>query len=105
MGVLPGCRGQRLDDGLQHSRGVRKDLVVPEAQNAPALPLQLAVAQVMIGGAGMLAAIGLDDQPRFNADEIDDVGWDGEVAAKMTAQLPPPQATPKNPLGVRHVDA
>jgi hypothetical protein len=53
----------------------------------------------------VLAAICLYDQTRFNADKIDYVGWDGELAAKLTAELPPPQTTPKNPLGVRHVDA
>ena len=50
-----------------------------------------------------LAAIGLDDQPRFNADEVDDVGWNGELAAELPAELASPQITPQEPLGVRHV--
>jgi hypothetical protein len=88
---------------LQYGRAVIEDLIVPETENAPASSAQIAVSLVMIARVRMLAAIGLDDQPRFNADEVGDVGWNGELAAELPAKLASPQVAPQEPLGVRHV--
>lgn len=82
MGASHACRSEGLGDGSQHSLTVRKNLIVPEAEDAPSLPLQLAVAQLMVAGAPVLATIGFDDQAPFNASEIDDVGRNRELASK-----------------------
>ena len=90
MGALPWRPPERVGDGLQYGRAISEDVVVPETENAPASSAQIAVSLVMIARLRMLAAIDLDDQPRFNADEVDDVGRNGELAAELPAELASP---------------
>jgi hypothetical protein len=94
VGALPGRPPECVDYGPQYSRAVSEDLVVPETENAPASSAQIVVLVVMIARLRMLAAIGLDDPPRFNADEVNDVGRNGELAAELPAELASPQVTP-----------
>ncbi len=68
---------------FEHSVGLGQDVVVPEAQDLEALGLQPGVALAVIGAALMLAAIQFDHQPRFQADEVQD------VAAIATTARPP----------------
>jgi hypothetical protein len=105
VGALLAWRPQRLGDGSHHSLRVGKDLVVPEAENAPALPPQLAIAQVMVLWTRMLAAIGLDDQTRFNASEICDVGRDRQLASKSPAKPVLAEFFPQHLLGICHISA
>jgi hypothetical protein len=84
---LRSWRPEHLGDGSQHSLTVGEDLIVPEAKNPPALPPQLAVALIMIAQARMLATVGFDNQARFQASEIDDVGRYRELASKSPAEL------------------
>ena len=53
----------------------------------------------------MLAAVQLDDQQPFDAAEIDDVGTDRMLAAKLHAQLMPAQTHPEPTLSVSLVAA
>ena len=48
----------------------------------------------------VLTAVQLDDQHAFDAAEIDDVRTDRLLAAKLHAQLMPPQTDPEPPLSV-----
>jgi hypothetical protein len=94
---------ERLCNGPQHSLRIGKDFVVPEPENAPASPPQLAVAQFMVAGPRMLTAIGFDDQARFNAGEIDDVGRDWKLASKAPAQPVFAELFPQHLLGIWHI--
>src|SRR5690606_34843503 len=54
----------------------------------------------------VLSAIRLDDQPRLEADEVDDVALDWHLAPKLEAVQPMrPQQVPQPPLGVGGVAA
>jgi hypothetical protein len=86
VGASVACLPKHLGDRSQHSLTVRKDFVVPEPENAPASSPQRAVAEVMVAGARMLAAIGFDNQARVEASEIDDVGRDRELTSKSPAK-------------------
>ena len=86
MGALLEWWPERLDDRCQDTLTVRQDFVVPEPKNAPALSPELTIAQVMVTGLRMLAAIRFDDQAGFKASEVDDVGRDGELASKSPAK-------------------
>jgi hypothetical protein len=86
VGAPLACWSERLRDGSQHALAVGKDFVVPKPENTPALPPQFAVAQVVVTGASMLAAIGFDDQARLNASKIDDVRRYRELASKSPAK-------------------
>ena len=87
MGALLEWWSERLDDRPQDTLTVRKDFVVPEPEDAPALSSQLTIAQVMLTRPRMLAAIGFDDQAGFEASEVDDVGRDRELTSKSPAGL------------------
>jgi hypothetical protein len=80
-------------------------LVVPEAENAPALPPQLVVAQLMVAGTLMLAAIGFDDQARVDASEIDDAGRDRELASKSPAKPVVAELFPQRLFSICHIPA
>src|SRR5437879_4829584 len=59
----------------------------------------------MLAWAGMLAAIDFDDQPRFDADEIDHIGWNRELAPEAPAQLMLSKLPPQHALGVCQIAA
>src|SRR5690348_6894951 len=80
VGVSLGRRSQGLGNRLQHARSVPENVVVPEAEDAPTLPVQPVVALIMIARTRVLSAIGFDNQSRVNTGEIHDVGRDRELA-------------------------
>jgi hypothetical protein len=92
-------------DRSQHSLTVGEYFIVPEPKNAPPLPPQLAVAQVIVASARMLAAIGLDDQARLNASKIHNVWRDQELASKSPAELILTEFFPEELLGICHISA
>jgi hypothetical protein len=76
-----------------------EDVVVPEAADAEALRRQPGIAFRVIGIFGMLATIGLDDQPLGRTDEIDDVASDLNLPTELeTAKATVPKQVPKLPL-------
>ncbi len=75
------------------------NLIVPEAQNLEAAPVQIGIpCRISLPSLRrvVLGPIDLDDEPLRKAREIDDVGIDGGLPAKMVA-LPPqlPQLLPQ----------
>ena len=105
MGASLARRPERLGEGSHHSLRVGKDFIVPEAQNAPALALQLGVTLLVFTRASMLAAIGFDHQMRFNASEVDNVWCDGELAPKSPTQPVFAECFPQHLFSVCHVPA
>jgi hypothetical protein len=71
-----GRGGKRGEDRVEHTKGIAHDLGIPEAQDSVAALDQPRIACGVIGTVCMLAAVGLDDQPRLAAAEIRHVGAD-----------------------------
>jgi hypothetical protein len=103
MGVCGRPSSERFGDSLQHARPVQQDIVVPEAENSPAFQPQSGVSAVVVTRAGMQAAIGFDDQARFDASEIDDEGRDRKLSAEAPAEAVSTQFPPQRLLGISHI--
>jgi hypothetical protein len=69
------------------------------------LAVQGRITLIVIARTRVLAAIGLDDQPGFDASEIDDVGRDGELPTKAPSQPATTQLTPERVFGISQVSA
>jgi hypothetical protein len=100
VGVFLGWRPERFSDGSQHAVAIRENVIVPEPKKAPALPLQIPVALLVIAWPRMLPAIGFHDQLFLNTGEIDDVRWYRELASKAETKSPMSQLSPKRALSV-----
>jgi hypothetical protein len=105
VGVSRWPGSERFDDRLQYAGAVGENLVVPEAENAPALRSQRGVSAVVVAGAGMLAAIGFDDQASFKADEIDNIRGDRKLASEAPAEAAAAQFSAQRLLGIRRVSS
>jgi len=90
---------------LKHAGAVLENFVVPEAQQAPALLAQSVIAAVVFAGDCMLTAIDLDDQPRFDTGEIDDIRRDWKLPPEPPSERIAPQLPPKQLLGIGHIPA
>jgi hypothetical protein len=77
-----------------------QNIVVPEAENTPPALSEEGVSAIVLTGFRMLAAIAFDDELRFNAGEIDDIGRDRKLASEAEAQLAVPQSSPQRPLRI-----
>jgi hypothetical protein len=100
------CRwpsSERFGDGLQHARSVHQDIVVPETENSPTSQPQSGVSANVLLAAGMLTAVGFDDQARFDASEIDDEGRDRKLSVKAPAQAVSTQLAPQHLLRIGHI--
>ena len=86
----------RSDDHGAHWQ----DVVVPEAENAPALAAQRCISAVVFTGLGMLTAIAFDDELSLQARKIDDIGRDRKLSSKSAPKLAVSQGIPEGPLGV-----
>ena len=102
MGVYRRPGSERFRNGLQYAGAVFQNVVVPKTQHAPASPSQKRISAVVFARAGMLAAIGFDDQARSNASEIDDVGRYRNLSAKPPAEALAAQVSPQDLLGIGH---
>ena len=84
---------------LQHAFEILCNCTIQKPPHAKAVLLQPFRPAAISGnsfGRQMLAAIQLDDQLRIEADELDDVGSDGLLAAKFEAEKAPvAQCKPK----------
>jgi hypothetical protein len=105
VGVYRRPRAERFGDSLQYAETVSEDLVVPKTQNAPALRSQIRVSTIVIARTVMLTPIGFNDQPRFKAREISDIGRYGKLTAKAPTQAAAAQFSPQHSLGVGHISA
>ena len=73
--------GNHVVDALQ----VGRDFVIPEPQHLQSFAVEEKIARRVGGAVQMLAAVGFDHQPRFQAGEVDDVGTDGVLPAEAVA--------------------
>jgi hypothetical protein len=82
-----------------------QDAVVPKTEHSPAKRFEIfGTTRVFIGI--VLTAIGLDDQFRFTACEIRDVGSDRDLPPELEASdLPISEVAPKATLGVRRLSS
>ena len=108
---LPPCGGgsgwgvrQCYVDPLDDPIGLSKHIVIPEPEDSKTLrfpPRSSAV--VMLTSSSMLATIDLDNQPRFQANEVQDVRTDRDLTTKaMTADLVPAESRPEVQFRIRH---
>ena len=76
--------GRGIPDHVHHSFDVLENLIVPESQDNESGLLQRSCAPgIVIRGFGMLAPIDLDDDPPFQACEVQDVVAEGMLPAKL----------------------
>lgn len=79
-------RHKVLEDHLDHTVFIFKELVVPEPEHPvsvcqkPLVPLLIALA------LGMLAAVQFHDEPSLEAEEVGEKGSNGRLSAKLDAQ-------------------
>jgi hypothetical protein len=89
-----------LDDDPEYAVLVLQNVVVPEAKNAPAFTDQQRIPQIMLAWRCVLAAVGFDDQPGFDAGEINKIRRYRKLTAKLEAKLVAPQEIPQTPLSL-----
>ena len=103
LGFVAG-EGDFFGDAGQDAVGVGEDVVVPEAEHAVAVGLDLARPVVIGRAVGMLAAVEFDRDPQRAASEVDDVASDGKLARELRrAKLAGAQARPQASFRIRHV--
>jgi len=92
-------------DRFQHAVGVRQHVVVPEAEDAPAMALDRFRARGVAFGT-VLAAVQFDREARRAGCEIGGIEADLALEDEFLAvEAPPAQARPQPRLGVRAVGA
>jgi hypothetical protein len=86
----------RLQDRLCDTGDILHRLVVPDANHLKSLPVQPCVASdIIVALSIVLPTVELNDDPCFQANEVDDVATDRELASKAQAvQLSKSQRTP-----------
>jgi hypothetical protein len=84
---------------------VAQYLVVPETENAvPLAAHEIVAPRIVRACVGVLPAIDFDDEHRFQADKVGDVGTDADLAPEFVAvELAETKVLPELTLGVRHV--
>jgi len=94
-----------LVDPLDHRRGLRQDLVIPESKHPITFPFeQVRTLLVSVLLLRMLAAIDLDHELRTQTREVHDVRADGLLPPELpTLDLASAQLLPQPLLGVSHV--
>lgn len=90
-GVTESCQ-----DGLDHTFLVVVNVIVPEAQNTKSLISQMAIT-FSINLFRMLTAICFNDQPRLQADEIDNIMVDRLLPFELEASEPLSAKQPPEP--------
>lgn len=81
-----------VQDRQAHAVEVLQHLVVPAAQHAKPRRLEMTVPQGVTFRFRMLAAVDLDDQPRLEADEVEDVAVERHLPLELQpAEMPAAQ--------------
>jgi hypothetical protein len=97
---------ERSEDLLQHTLRIRKHIVIPEADHAPASLHQVSAAHHIQLGLRMLTAVDFDDQPAFDTGEVGEIGRYGVLATERpSVELMVAKSYPQAPLGFGHVSA
>ncbi|MBB5768517.1 hypothetical protein GGR67_002585 [Xanthomonas arboricola] len=97
-------RKQTSRDHLADVVATRQHRIIPEAQHLEALAAQESIARGIRTRQQVLATVDFDDQRPGEADEIDDVGPDGDLTPEFEAeQAPISQPIPKRALGGGHL--
>jgi hypothetical protein len=97
---------QGFCDTFKNTAKVLQHIAVPEAQDTKALATQPCIAFRVVRGfiRRVLPTIDLDDEPRFEANEIDNVRTNGKLASKRQAlKTMGAQPLPNFCLRLRHV--
>src|SRR5256885_16971279 len=88
-GSSPEASGERglqgIEDAGQHSLFVVENVIVPEAEDAKALSLQIGVTLRIAFALAVLPPIRFDDQPSRRAGKIDDVAVNRQLALELVA--------------------
>src|SRR5258708_1973372 len=91
-GVATECGADDVDNAIR----ILQDLVVPEAEDAEALPLQKGCSDHVGCAFRVLPAVDFDDKARFQTNEVGDVLVDRDLAAKsMSIELLSAQSRPE----------
>jgi hypothetical protein len=80
---------ERLQDDRDHARCVREDVVVPEAQDAPALTFEPRRPACISFALIVLAAISFDDKLMSGVREVDDITAYRMLAAELVSTQAP----------------
>jgi hypothetical protein len=93
-----------LKNNLQHTLSIRERVVVPKSQHDKLLAAKPIIPhRIFFSLIGMLAAIQLNNQTVFEANEIDNIGTNRHLPPELVALQPSiPEQIPKRPLGIRH---
>jgi hypothetical protein len=105
VGVYRWPISERIGDCLQHAGAIFENIVVPEAEDPPAFRPQSRVSPVMVTRLSVLAAIGFNDEARFETRKIDNVRRYRKLTAKAPAKAVTAQFAPQRLLGVGHISA
>ena len=102
-GRVRGRGAERLLDRRPHAVQVVQHVVVPEANYAKALALQVGGSRGITLGR-VLAAVNFDDQAPLGAEEVDDVAVDLDLLAEFEAmELATAEDAPELSFGVSRV--
>lgn len=100
-----GALEQCVEDPYEHGFLVAEYFRIPEAQYGEAAPLQIAIPP-FVARVGMLPAVNFDDEPAFEADEIDHVVADRMLTPEPGAvELAQAQVAPEPAFGVGGIAA
>ena len=95
---------QRYPNGFDHGVNFLQHLIVPEPEDPETSLMQSSIANTILLAILMLAAIHLDNQPHFQANEIEHKIQKWMLAAEFeTRDLPTTQALPQAILGIGHM--
>ena len=97
-----GLGAERRENRFEHAFGVGEDVVVPEANDTPALAGEPFGPPFIGNVLGMLAAVRFDDEPVLGAGEVNDEGADRMLSSEaIAAEASCAQVSPETDLGVR----
>ena len=75
---------QCFKNGFERSLRLRKNIIVPEAQDAkPVRSEEAATSKVVVRLLDMLASVQLDNDRGFDTSKVANVGTDGMLPAKL----------------------
>jgi hypothetical protein len=97
-----GLGAERRENRFEHAFGVGEDVVVPEANDTPALAGEPFGPPFIGGILAVLAAVRLNNQPVLGAGEVDDEPADRMLSSEPVAAEPScAKVSPETNLGVR----
>lgn len=106
-GGLPvASEGDFAGDDLQDAFSISENIVVPEADQAVAVPFNDRGSNVIGGVFGVLPAVAFDGEAQVAAGEVDDVITNRELSRELcAAKFSGAQMRPQMPFGIGHIAA